>query len=233
MAAMVQREAQIATALWTFFDEEPDPVVLREVTSALLGAAPDSPVTPWVNLRRSEPSADLYFGDGKDTLMACVELKRAKTPAQFTPVRWLDDAAASTPFRDVTGALDPVSKAVLDAASGWRRDRHKVEDDTCPGDWHTWPVRGKWSCALPQIDLYRAVGRCPEGLRQQDPNQVLWLIIADDARTPSERYHGAAISAACWATRTWHEVLTAITADQVLCSIPTVQVLLMALRHAR
>jgi hypothetical protein len=228
----------MTTALRTFYQQEGDRGRKREVTAALLGAPADRPL--WHLPGGRAPSADAYYVDDQDVLYACVEFKRRRTPAQFTTVTHLDDSR-HTALTDSRGRMDPLTQAIFAAAQGRRRDWHPQEGDTCEDRTHTQgrrrpPGTGPrlHRCALAQIDLYRAVGRCPPDVKRiPDAGQVLWLLVADDEKTPHERYQGSALSADCWVTRTWDDVLDRIAADTVLQRTPSVQTLVAVLDVAR
>jgi hypothetical protein len=70
-------------------------------------------------------------------------------------------------------------------------------------------------------------------VKQPEATGVLWLLSADDGKTPHERYQGSAMSADCWTTRTWDDVLNTISADTLLQRTPSVQALVTALHVAR
>lgn len=200
----------MAEALWDFFSCQAVGPVRDAAITAVLGTTPSTILHCW---RGPTPGADLLFADQSDVLQACVELKRAGSPSQYPP---LHRALKAQPYPDSTGAVDGLSAAISNAAAARTPHRHAVAGDACGDADHTQKRRDGsgahvWSCALPQIDLYRGFVLLPAdataAMSPQDPANVRWVFIAEDDRPLEERYPGA-LSAGAWSVRTWDRLVS-------------------------
>jgi hypothetical protein len=209
----------MAQLLWNFFDREESEAARRAVLKAVLGGtAVGSEGTRLFCWTGPTPGVDLMFADQHDVLQACVELKRLRTPAQYSAVR---HTRAVELFRSSSGDVDAVSAAIDEAARGFRPDRHIASDDACGSNvWHTQRRRDKngdhmWWCAIPQIDLYRGYCLLPRdqhtAVRPQDPRNISWIMISERRGPVAERYPSAK-SAACWVPRSLNDVLADLAA---------------------